>query len=232
MTWQGKHPGLPSILLNSHMDVVPVYREKWIHDPFSAEKDASGNIYGRGSQDMKSVGIMYVEAVRRLKNDGIQLDRTVHISFVPDEEIGSEDGMKKWVETDDFRRMNIDCGLDESCASPLKDIIVYNAEKSTWYFNIHCTGQPSHSAMLQSNTAPEKLRYIIDAFMDFRQKEKDKLPNVPKPELFLGDITCVNGGIQGNIVPAEMVVSFDCRISIDTDHEEFERWINVCTVHF
>jgi len=25
MTWEGKNPSLPSLLLNSHMDVVPVF---------------------------------------------------------------------------------------------------------------------------------------------------------------------------------------------------------------
>lgn len=29
------------------------------------------------------------------------------------------------------------------------------------------------------------------------------------------------------MVPPEMVVGFDCRLSVDTDHAEFENWINV-----
>jgi aminoacylase len=32
-------------------------QECWKHDPFSAHKDANGDIYARGSQDMKCVGI-------------------------------------------------------------------------------------------------------------------------------------------------------------------------------
>lgn len=32
---------------------------------------------------MKSVGIQYLEAIRRLKNKGISLRRTIHVSFVP-----------------------------------------------------------------------------------------------------------------------------------------------------
>lgn len=57
MTWPGKKPELGSILLVSHMDVVPVEPEKWTYDPFAAHKDEKGNIYARGTQDMKSVGI-------------------------------------------------------------------------------------------------------------------------------------------------------------------------------
>lgn len=32
---------------------------------------------------MKSVGIQYLEAIRYLKEDGVRLKRTVHITFVP-----------------------------------------------------------------------------------------------------------------------------------------------------
>ena len=36
LTWKGTSPSLPSVLLNSHVDVVPAEREKWLHDPFAA----------------------------------------------------------------------------------------------------------------------------------------------------------------------------------------------------
>lgn len=32
---------------------------------------------------MKSVGIQYLEAIRYLKEDGVRLKRTIHITFVP-----------------------------------------------------------------------------------------------------------------------------------------------------
>jgi len=58
-------------------------QEKWTHEPFSAYKDKNGNIFARGAQDMKCVGIQYLEAVRRLKSKGVRLRRTIHISFMP-----------------------------------------------------------------------------------------------------------------------------------------------------
>jgi len=54
-----------------------------MHEPFGADKDNNGNIFARGAQDMKCVGIQYLEAVRQLMSKGVQLRRTVHISFVP-----------------------------------------------------------------------------------------------------------------------------------------------------
>lgn len=83
ITWQGTEPTLPSIVLNSHMDVVPVFEDKWTHPPFSAHIDAEGRIFARGSQDMKCVGVQYLAAIRALKKDGVTLKRTLHIMFVP-----------------------------------------------------------------------------------------------------------------------------------------------------
>uniref|UniRef100_A0A2K6V222 Aminoacylase-1 n=1 Tax=Saimiri boliviensis boliviensis TaxID=39432 RepID=A0A2K6V222_SAIBB len=42
LTWPGTNPTLSSILLNSHTDVVPVFKEYWSHDPFEAFKDSEG----------------------------------------------------------------------------------------------------------------------------------------------------------------------------------------------
>jgi len=106
LTWRGTNQSLPSILLNSHIDVVPVdlvflenmflkrinkkyallitnFQDKWSHNPYAAEEDENGNIYARGSQDMKSIAVQYLEAVRNLKSSGIIPLRNVHISFVP-----------------------------------------------------------------------------------------------------------------------------------------------------
>lgn len=83
LTWQGTEPALPSIILNSHMDVVPVYAEYWTHPPFAADMDSEGRIYARGTQDMKSVGMQYLSALHDLKGSGVTLKRTVHVVFVP-----------------------------------------------------------------------------------------------------------------------------------------------------
>lgn len=55
-SWPGSDPSLPSILLNSHYDVVPADADKWSHPPFEAYMDdKTGDIFARGAQDMKCV---------------------------------------------------------------------------------------------------------------------------------------------------------------------------------
>jgi aminoacylase len=116
LTWVGTQPELKSIVLNSHMDVVPVYEEFWTHKPFSADIDEEGKIFARGSQDMKCVGMQYLAALRHFKRNNISFKRTIHVTFVPEEEIGGVDGMKDFVHQEAFKELNIGVSLDEgSC---------------------------------------------------------------------------------------------------------------------
>ena len=69
MTWAGTDSSLSSVLLNSHTDVVPVFPEYWTYEPFSAFKDEAGNIYGRGTKDMKCVGFQHIEETERKKEE-------------------------------------------------------------------------------------------------------------------------------------------------------------------
>lgn len=113
MKWAGTNPDLSAILLYSHTDVVPCEIEKWKYDPFSADMDEMGNIYARGSQDMKCVGMQYVEAVRRLKASGFEPLRSVYMAFSPDEENGGHDGAAKFAQSQLLTNLNIAVGLDE-----------------------------------------------------------------------------------------------------------------------
>jgi aminoacylase len=55
------------------------------------------------AQDMKCVGIQHLEAVRRLRAAGRRFKRTIHLTFVPDEEIGGLDGMAMFFHTQHFK---------------------------------------------------------------------------------------------------------------------------------
>jgi hypothetical protein len=55
---------------------------------------------------------------------------------------------------------------------------------------VHCPGTPGHGSLILPDTAGEKVRIIIDRFMDFREQEKNKLDS--DPNLDVGDVTSVN----------------------------------------
>uniref|UniRef100_A0A8C1KKH9 N-acyl-aliphatic-L-amino acid amidohydrolase n=1 Tax=Cyprinus carpio TaxID=7962 RepID=A0A8C1KKH9_CYPCA len=185
ITWVGSRPELKSVVLNSHTDVVPVYEEHWKHDPFAAVKDEHGNIYGRGSQDMKCVTIQYIEAIRRLKAAGKRFSRTIHLTFVPDEEVGGHKGMETFVKHPEFQKLNIGFALDEGLANPTNAYTVFYGEKNPWWITVRCPGSPGHGSRFVENTAAEKLEFEEkikawckeageDVTYDFAQKHMDQ----------------------------------------------------------
>ncbi|XP_059075982.1 uncharacterized protein LOC131032183 isoform X2 [Cryptomeria japonica] len=174
LTWQGKAKSLPSILLNSHTDVVPAEKEKWVHEPFSAHKDSNGDIYARGSQDMKCVGLQYLEALRNLKDKGFVPLRTIHVSFVPDEEILGRDGAQMFVGSKDFDSLNVGVVLDEGLASPDENYRVFYGERSApWWLVVKAVGAPGHGSKLYDNSAMENLLKSVEIIMRFRAAQFD-----------------------------------------------------------
>lgn len=95
------------------MDVVPVFEEHWTHRPFDADMDEDGRIIARGAQDMKCVGMQYLGALRYFKRKQMMFKRTIHVLFVPEEELGGDGGMADFVHQDAFRNLNAAFSLDE-----------------------------------------------------------------------------------------------------------------------
>jgi len=231
MSWIGTDPSKPSLLLNSHMDVVPVFPEHWTYPPFDAHKTDDGNIYARGSQDMKCVGMQQLEAVRRLKAAGKTFPRTLHLSFVPDEEVGGVKGMKALLTSKSLEPYKVGFVLDEGLASGEDtDVIpVYYAERAIWQFEVKCPGDPGHGSRFIENNAGEKFRRVLNSFLKFRDEQEAKLKS--DPSLCLGDVTTVNftmarGGVQHNVVPAELAATFDVRLTPLMELQEFDRQVN------
>ncbi|XP_046582533.1 aminoacylase-1-like [Haliotis rubra] len=227
MTWRGTEPSLKALMLHSHVDVVPVFPEHWKVDPFSAEKTDSGDIIARGSQDMKCVAIQYLEAIRRLKAEGKQCLRDIHLTFSSDEEIGSKP-MSAFVKHEEFKKLNVGYALDEGIANPGSEFRVFYGERSLWWVQVTCKGAPGHGSGFIQNSAAAKVRKVMNSFLQFRDDEENRLKSTPN--LSHGDVTTVNmtilkGGIQFNVVPTEFGLSFDIRIPPTVDVVKFENQI-------
>lgn len=233
LKWPGSDPTLPSILLNSHTDVVPVEHHKWNHHPFGAHVDSHGNIFARGSQDMKCVGMQYLEAIRRLKSSGFVPLRSVYLSFVPDEEIGGHDGAEKFADSDIFNSMNVGIVLDEGLASPNENYRTFYAERCPWWMVIKATGAPGHGAKLYDNSAMENLLKSTESVRRFRASQFDLVKAGLKAE---GEVISVNmvflkagtpspTGFVMNLQPSEAEAGFDIRVPPTADPESLERRI-------
>ncbi|XVE93045.1 hypothetical protein REPUB_Repub01dG0156300 [Reevesia pubescens] len=233
LKWPGSDPSRPSILLNSHTDVVPSESSKWVHPPLGAHIDDQGNIFARGSQDMKCVGMQYLEAIRRLKSSGFQPKRSVYLSFVPDEEIGGHDGAEKLAYSDVLKNMNVDIVLDEGLASPDENYRLFYAERTPLWLMIKASGAPGHGAKLYDNSAMENLFKSIESIRRFRASQFDLVKAGLKGE---GEVISVNmaflkagtpspTGFVMNLQPSEAEAGFDIRIPPIANAESLEKRI-------
>lgn len=82
-----------SLLLLNHMDVVPADEDKWEFDAFSG-KERNGYIEGRGTLDMKGLGVAELMALIFYKRQSVVPKKTVVFLAVPDEEAGGKEGAK------------------------------------------------------------------------------------------------------------------------------------------
>ncbi|TMJ29822.1 MAG: M20/M25/M40 family metallo-hydrolase [Alphaproteobacteria bacterium] len=74
------------MVLSGHTDVVPVDGQPWQSDPWTLAAKADGNLYGRGTCDMKgfiAATLAHVPAFQRAP-----LKVPMHFAFSYDEEIG------------------------------------------------------------------------------------------------------------------------------------------------
>lgn len=166
-------------------------------------QDEEGNIFARGTQDMKCVGMQYLEAIRNLKAEGFQPTRTIHLSFVPDEEIGGVDGAGNFVASEDFQKLNVGVNLDEGMASPGESYRVFNGERSPWWLKIKTTGAPGHGSKLYDNSAFENLLRSLESISKFRDEQFSLVKQGLKAE---GEVTSINGAYLKAGTPTPTVI--------------------------
>ncbi|GAB5365155.1 hypothetical protein AAMO2058_001032600 [Amorphochlora amoebiformis] len=241
-TREGTEPGLKSVILNCHYDVVPCVMEKWFCDPFAAILTKDGQIVARGTQDMKCVCMQYIEALLRIIKAGIKLKRTLHLMFMPDEEIGGHDGMGLFVKTKEFKDLDGGVGLDEGLANESNAFTVFYGERAVWWVKIRSKGPTGHGSRFIQGTAMEKLIRAINHLLAFREEQRKKLHEGCRHAhaLKLGDVATVNltaleGGVRGsngeyniNVIPTDAMAGFDIRLPpslpLDKFEETLKKW--------
>lgn len=177
--------------------------------------------------------MQYLAAIRAMKRAGIkQFNRTIHVTFAPDEELGGYFGMYGFVKTQKFKQMNVGFMLDEGGGWGMEanKLGASYTERTVWKIELIFHGDSGHASLMLNNSSSEKLNYVMDRFMEMRQIESWKLNALRYP---YGKVTSINltildGGVVANVIPPEMRAIFDLRFSIDADLEQFQKQVNAC----
>jgi len=175
----------PSLLLISHMDVVPVDEDKWEYHPFSGEL-VDNYIWGRGAIDCKSLGIAELMVMLLLKREGMKLKGDVVMAATADEEAGAVFGAE-WVVKEKFPFIKTDYVINEGGGDGIltdkgRVFLCQTAEKGIYWMRLKFKGRPGHGSMphednciakmakainlISSYSSPIKVNDIVEKFVD------------------------------------------------------------------
>ncbi len=159
-TLKGKGTQKP-ILLLSHIDVVPAEKQSWEVDPFSGIiKD--GFLYGRGSLDDKSMGIVAMMALLIFKRESIQIKRDILFFAAADEETGGGCGVE-WAIDHVPALSEAEYALNEGSHIILREdgapdrYEISNGQKLLFQLRLRARGTSGHASMPQADNPNVKL---------------------------------------------------------------------------
>lgn len=217
--FRGSSNSLPSIALNHHMDVVPAQKDGWVVAPFSGDI-VEGQIVGRGTQDMKGIGVVHYFALKELKDSGFIPDRNVYIFAVPDEEVGGFKGTKEFVKTEYFKSLNIGFIVDEGHASGLSDTLdIKVAERKPIQILVTSQGELSHGSHLECDNSIHKLVLFLNDLIRIHLKNQSQIGLMQPGELLSLNITSLDSMVKQtdgrpalNVVPDVSKATVDIRV--------------------
>jgi acetylornithine deacetylase len=198
--------GSGGVVLSGHTDVVPVEGQAWSSDPFRmAARD--GNLYGRGTADMKGFVACAIEAMISARD--ANLARPLHLALSYDEEIGCV-GVRPMLGE-----------LAKAGISPEWVLIgeptfmqVATGHKGKTGIRATCCGHAAHSAL--APTGLNAIHLASDFLTEIRAMQaeierrglRDPDYDVPYTTLHAG---VIKGGTALNIVPDTCEMLFEIR---------------------
>ncbi|MEO0399945.1 MAG: acetylornithine deacetylase [Pseudomonadota bacterium] len=215
-------PATPGgVVLSGHTDVVPIEGQEWDTDPWTlTEKD--GRLYGRGTCDMKAFSAIALSLLPQMA--AAPLKRPIIFALSYDEEVGCL-GAPFMIKE-----------IAERLPAPEAVIVgeptmmrVVDGHKGIASFRTTVTGHTTHSSQTDRGVsaveAAAKLITKIVAMREGRARHAD--PESPfEPPYSTMTVNVANGGTQLNIMAAECVFEWDCRVlpgeASDEIREEFE----------
>lgn len=159
-----------SLLLNGHVDVVPVEPlDAWTTDPWGGEI-RDGRLYGRGACDMKGGVVAMTMALDAVLSAGLRPRGEVLIASVVDEEIGGHG--------------TLGCLLrgyraDAAVITEPTELEIHPAQRGSLLFRIRVEGRSAHAGFkAEGVSAVEKAMYIYQVLL---RAEAERLASVHHP---------------------------------------------------
>lgn len=188
----------PCVLMDGHIDTVPVPDEgAWTHPPFGAEL-ADGRIYGRGTSDMKgAVACMAAAAAMFAERTGRRFRGSVCVAGVVHEEC---------FEGIAARQISAAIRPDYVIIGEASELNLKIGQRGRAEIVLETFGRPAHSAN------PEKGINAVLMMMGLLERVGRLEPSVHP---VLGQGICVLTDIKSTPYPGASVVPSGCRVTFD-----------------
>jgi acetylornithine deacetylase/succinyl-diaminopimelate desuccinylase-like protein len=234
---KGDGSGGKAIVLESHMDVVPTDPSRWSRDPFAAEI-ADGKMWGRGTIDMKGIGVSYLYAFVMLHRQRVPLSRDIVLLFVPDEEVGGELGAE-WMRKNHYAELDPEYVIDEGGFGS-RDMftagrLVFGisvAEKKLIWLKLRAEGVSGHGSQpIEQNASEHLVRALTRLFSEpvaaapfpVVETMKRRIGGPLTANKFMNAIqqstislTSLRSGVgdppRANVIPSVAEATIDCRV--------------------
>ena len=207
----------PRLAWNGHLDVVPAGDpETWDHPPFGAEI-VDGRLIGRGAADMKGAVASALAAVAALGRSAVELEGTLDLHLVADEEMAGLHGTQVLLEQGLLEQ-------DAAIVGEATSLDVALAERGGAWIVATARGRSAHGSRphLGVNAITTMARFLL--------RIEDILPDLEHPLAGRPTVNAatIEGGTAPNVVADRCIVDIDRRTipgerSPDAVLEPFER---------
>jgi acetylornithine deacetylase/succinyl-diaminopimelate desuccinylase-like protein len=238
-------PAGKAIVLLHHMDVVPADRSRWKTDPFTPTIQG-GDLWGRGSMDMKGMGVAELMAFLRLKREHVPLSRDVILLAEPDEEVGGGDGAR-WMIAHHYAELDPEYVIDEGGFGS-RDLFAANklvygisvAEKKLIWLKLRAEGVAGHGSQPNDQNPNDRLVKALGRLLgepmpsgDFSVlKTMQARVGAFAPNKFTNAIqhstialTWIRSGVgeppKVNVIPSVAEAALDCRVLPGTTRQQW-----------
>ncbi|HHY37925.1 MAG TPA: M20 family metallopeptidase [Clostridia bacterium] len=215
---RGRRTG-KTLLLNGHIDVVPP-GDGWTVDPFSGEI-SHGNIYGRGTCDMKSGIAAAAAAIIGIHRAGSPFNGEIIFTAVGDEETGSKDGTLHLIDRGIIK------GVDFGIVCEPSNLEVDLGNRGCVWMRLTIQGRAAHASRPHmGSSAISYAAKLVSALESLEFKCCNEIFEVTSPSLL---VTLIRGGVKVNVVPDKCILEIDRRTlpgeQVETVIEEVSRVI-------
>jgi len=215
--WARRGNARPLLCFAGHTDVVPTGPEnEWKFPPFSASEH-EGQLYGRGSADMKGSVAAFVTACERFLAAHPDHSGSIAFLITSDEEGPAKEGTVKVIETLENRHEKIDwCLVGEPSSTRRLADVIKNGRRGSLGATLIVHGIQGHVAY--PHLARNPVHAFAPALLELSTEVWDQGNDYfPATTFQISNISAGAGAT--NVIPGTLEVQFNLRFSTELNEQ-------------